>query len=79
MTNGTYSPLARRRENFPVGTLRYAEKKVSHIRREVMAMAARIAAEDSTNSSVYRVEFRHVDEAVNRLLREPPVSDPMGT
>jgi len=67
--SGAFSPdWLLKREDFPQKTMQYVETKLAVVRKLLMATAARTAAVESAASPSYRVEFRHVDQAVQELI-----------
>jgi hypothetical protein len=67
--------VPQRTEEFPGDSFRYLESKLRLIRRLIMNLAARTAA-DCTNKEepVYRVEREHVDDAIAKVVH-PDVAD----
>jgi len=61
-------PFPNRREDFPVATLRYLERRLMRLRRLVMSVAAELAAHSSADSDCYRVETVHIDQALSKLF-----------
>jgi hypothetical protein len=65
----------RRRENFPVESFRYLEAKLQKVRKLIMDLAARIAADKDPDSPVYRVGKEEIDDALSEFLSDQATAE----